>query len=297
MAGSNTYHATVLVLDQTKLGETDAILTLLDSTGRQIKAVAKGGRKPGGKLAGKIRHFSILDGLFARGKNLDILTDAKLNRESFTFQSDMLLLAAASAITAVSTLVAYPETKNTFLWGATVRALSGLQTLGALAGNGNVASLKTALLVTAHTFKILSHEGWQPRGLVQLAQMSPDRLFGGQDAQPMTISGGSTQIVVDMEIPEQSGFVFSPTAGGFFQEFNGISYPDQTKHSAQLVTLISYLLGATYDCIERDLFSLDLAKIFSATTASEIVHISHSWASANLDMRLKSFEYLEKLLI
>ena len=51
MAGRRTYHARACVLDRTKLGETDLILTLLSSNGAQLRAVAKGARKPGGKLA------------------------------------------------------------------------------------------------------------------------------------------------------------------------------------------------------------------------------------------------------
>ena len=48
MAGSRTYRTKVLVLDKTKLKETDLILTMLDERGRQVRAVAKGARKPVG---------------------------------------------------------------------------------------------------------------------------------------------------------------------------------------------------------------------------------------------------------
>ena len=44
MAGSRTYRTKVLVLDKTKLKETDLILTMLDERGRQVRAVAKGAR-------------------------------------------------------------------------------------------------------------------------------------------------------------------------------------------------------------------------------------------------------------
>ena len=54
MAGSRTYRTKVLVLDKTKLKETDLILTMLDERGRQVRAVAKGARKPGGRLAARL---------------------------------------------------------------------------------------------------------------------------------------------------------------------------------------------------------------------------------------------------
>ena len=53
MTGSRTYRTKVLVLDKTKLKETDLILTMLDERGRQVRAVAKGARKPGGRLAAR----------------------------------------------------------------------------------------------------------------------------------------------------------------------------------------------------------------------------------------------------
>ncbi|WP_179184937.1 DNA repair protein RecO, partial [Collinsella vaginalis] len=53
MGGSRTYRETCIVLDKTKLKETDLILTLLARDGRQIRAVAKGARKPGSRLAAR----------------------------------------------------------------------------------------------------------------------------------------------------------------------------------------------------------------------------------------------------
>lgn len=46
MAGSRTYRTKVLVLDKTKLKETDLILTMLDERGRQVRAVAKAPANP-----------------------------------------------------------------------------------------------------------------------------------------------------------------------------------------------------------------------------------------------------------
>ena len=46
MAGRRTKRTRALVLDTTKLGEQDLILTLLGETGVQLRAVAKGARKP-----------------------------------------------------------------------------------------------------------------------------------------------------------------------------------------------------------------------------------------------------------
>ena len=65
MAGRRTYRTRAIVLDRTKLGETDLILTLLAEDGSQRRAVAKGARKPGGRLAARVELFSECDLLLA----------------------------------------------------------------------------------------------------------------------------------------------------------------------------------------------------------------------------------------
>ena len=71
------FTAEVLVLGKTKLGETDLILTLLSTGDSQLRAVAKGARKPGAKLCGVSEPFSVFEGKFHVGKSLDIVSEAK----------------------------------------------------------------------------------------------------------------------------------------------------------------------------------------------------------------------------
>lgn len=78
MAGSRTYRTKVVVLDKTKLKETDLILTMLDERGRQVRAVAKGARKPGGRLAARWELFCTVDMLLAHGRSLDVVSQAEL---------------------------------------------------------------------------------------------------------------------------------------------------------------------------------------------------------------------------
>ena len=80
MAGSRTYRTKVLVLDKTKLKETDLILTMLDERGRQVRAVAKGARKPGGRLAARCELFCTVDMLLAHGRSLDVVSQPSLWR-------------------------------------------------------------------------------------------------------------------------------------------------------------------------------------------------------------------------
>ena len=75
---SPTKTITALVLRRTKLGETDVIVTLLAEDGSQVKAVAKGARKPTSSFASRLELYSVAKILVAEGKNLDIVKEVRL---------------------------------------------------------------------------------------------------------------------------------------------------------------------------------------------------------------------------
>ncbi len=73
-----TYRCMGLVLKKTKLGETDLIITLMAGDGQQVRAVAKGARKPTSSFASRLEVFSEVELLLARGRTLDIVKEADL---------------------------------------------------------------------------------------------------------------------------------------------------------------------------------------------------------------------------
>lgn len=154
MAGSRTYRTKVLVLDKTKLKETDLILTMLDERGRQVRAVAKGARKPGGRLAARCELFCTVDMLLAHGRSLDVVSQAELMEAPLGAAPDYETTCAASAIAEVARVCSFEDAEDPFTFAITQRAL-------ALVGGG----LDTAhmdLLVAAYVFKLLSHVGYRP---------------------------------------------------------------------------------------------------------------------------------------
>ncbi|TLM78904.1 MAG: hypothetical protein FDZ70_03415 [Actinobacteria bacterium] len=68
------YSARALVLRKTKLGETDLILTLLAEDGRQLRAVARGARKPGSRFGARLEPGAVGDLLLHTGRTLDHVT-------------------------------------------------------------------------------------------------------------------------------------------------------------------------------------------------------------------------------
>ena len=144
MAGSRTYRTKVLVLDKTKLKETDLILTMLDERGRQVRAVAKGARKPGGRLAARCELFCTVDMLLAHGRSLDIVSQAP----------DYEVTCAASAIAEVARVCSFEDAEDPFTFAISSRAL------GLVGGGLDTAHMD--LLVAAFVFKLLSHIGYRP---------------------------------------------------------------------------------------------------------------------------------------
>lgn len=77
-----TYTVSGIVLRRINLGEKDRILTVLTREHGKLSAVAKGSRRSGSKLAGASEPFTCSKMLFAKGQNLEVLTQAEI-RESF----------------------------------------------------------------------------------------------------------------------------------------------------------------------------------------------------------------------
>lgn len=93
-----TFRDRVVVLRKTKLGESDLILTLLASDGSQIRAVAKGARKPSSAFSARLELYAVSDVLIARGRSLDIVKEARLVSSHQGIYGGMERAAAAAPI-------------------------------------------------------------------------------------------------------------------------------------------------------------------------------------------------------
>jgi DNA repair protein RecO (recombination protein O) len=93
-----SFSAQALVLKKTKLGETDAILTLLAADGNQLRAVAKGARKPGSRVGGRSEPFTVIEALLHVGKSLDIISDVRTIATNAAVRDDYDKLIAASVV-------------------------------------------------------------------------------------------------------------------------------------------------------------------------------------------------------
>lgn len=93
-----TYPLQALVLRKTKLGETDTILTLLAEDGRQVRAVAKGLRKPGGRFGARLEPYAVCDLMLNTGRSLEIITDARTVASHSGLREDLDRSGAAAVV-------------------------------------------------------------------------------------------------------------------------------------------------------------------------------------------------------
>jgi len=77
MGGMNLYRDEAVVLRTQKLGEADRIVTFLTRNTGRVRAVGKGVRRTKSKFGARLEPFMHVDVQFARGRTLDIVTQAE----------------------------------------------------------------------------------------------------------------------------------------------------------------------------------------------------------------------------
>lgn len=93
-----SYPVTALVLRKTKLGETDQILTLLAEDGSQVRAVAKGLRRPGSKFGARLEPYAVVDLLLHTGKSLEVVSEARTVSANAALREDLDRSSAAAVV-------------------------------------------------------------------------------------------------------------------------------------------------------------------------------------------------------
>jgi len=154
MAGRRTVRHRAIVLDRTKLGEQDLILTMLSVGGEQLRVVAKGARKPGGRFAARTELFCDVDMLVSEGRSLGVLSEAQVLDAHEGVRLSLEALSCASAVAEVARFTCYEDMADPFLHPLLSRAL--------LACEQATDRQHLDVVFSAYAFKVLSHAGWRP---------------------------------------------------------------------------------------------------------------------------------------
>jgi DNA repair protein RecO (recombination protein O) len=84
MSASRSYRTRAIVLRARNLGEADKIFTLFTDERGKLDAVAKGVRRAGSRLAGRLEFASEAALMMHRGRNLDVISSAEIERAFWT---------------------------------------------------------------------------------------------------------------------------------------------------------------------------------------------------------------------
>jgi DNA repair protein RecO (recombination protein O) len=95
---SRSYREQGIVLRTHKLGETDRIITLLGQGRGKVRAVAKGVRRPGSRIGGRLEPFAHVDLELHEGRTLDIVRQVETVETNAAIRADDRLSAAASVM-------------------------------------------------------------------------------------------------------------------------------------------------------------------------------------------------------
>lgn len=152
---SGSYRAEGLVLRRTKLGETDLIVTLLCGGEEtvQVRAVAKGARKPGSRLAGVVDLGNEVSLLLHRGRNLDTISEGRLVASRASYASEIERSAMASAVLDVAAELTVEGHHDARFYPLTVTALDALEP---------VSADRLGLVAAAYTLKAAAMQGYRP---------------------------------------------------------------------------------------------------------------------------------------
>ena len=237
---AKTYPARVLVLRKRKLGEADLILGMLSGDGSLVEAVAKGARKPTNTFATRLDLFCESEVLLARGRNLDIASEARLLNAHEQLRHDPASTYAAAPVIDVLGHTVLPNLPVEHLFDMSSSALGHIEE----APEPIKPSITAAFLV-----KLFAIMGVRPqvRRCVSCGAQAPGvSETGGADGQ------------VD----------FSFLDGGYLCP-QCASRHDHVRLDANTLLWVDSLLGATFDQVVE--MQVDPGTAFS------VLHFGNRW--------------------
>ena len=124
---SRTYRTSGVVLRQYPLGEADRIVSILTPDLGKVRAVAKGVRRPNGRLRGHLDLTNVVDFAAAYGRNLDVITEAALRDDHPATREDLARLSHSIYICEVADLFSQERSPGRALYALVTASLEALE--------------------------------------------------------------------------------------------------------------------------------------------------------------------------
>lgn len=115
-ARSRTYKTSGVVLRQYPLGEADRIVSILTPDLGKVRAVAKGVRRPNGRLRGHLDLTNVVDFAAAYGRNLDVITEAALRNDHPGSREDLTRLSHSIYVCEIADLFSQERSASRALY-------------------------------------------------------------------------------------------------------------------------------------------------------------------------------------
>lgn len=128
MSRERTYRTEAVVLRRTDFGEADRLLTLYSREYGKIKAIAKGARKPQSRKTGHVELFMRSRFFIAKGRSLDIITQAESIDPYVDLRTDLIRATYASYAVELLDRFTVEEDKHIEIYDLLVDALGWFAT-------------------------------------------------------------------------------------------------------------------------------------------------------------------------
>lgn len=173
MPRERTFRSEAIVLKRADFGEADRLLTLYSREQGKIKAIAKGARKPQSRKTGHVELFMCSHFLFAKGADLNIITQAEMVAAYAPLRDDLVRTTYASYAVELLDRFTVEHDKNVALYQLLADALGWF-------------ALEEDMLLLARYYelRLLSLAGFQPQLFTCVATAEPiqeqDQFFSAE---------------------------------------------------------------------------------------------------------------------
>jgi DNA repair protein RecO (recombination protein O) len=152
MARERTFRTEAIILRRSDFGEADRLLTLYSRELGKMKAIAKGARKPQSRKTGHVELFMRSNFLIAKGRDLDIITQAEIVEAYAPLRADLVLSTYASYAVELLDRFTVEEDRHNGIYDLLA------DTLSRLAGTADLR-----LVARYYELHLLSFTGFRPR--------------------------------------------------------------------------------------------------------------------------------------
>jgi DNA repair protein RecO (recombination protein O) len=252
------YRVEAIILKRSDFGEADRILTLCTPDRGKWRAIAKGARKPTSRKSGHIELFTHSMLLLAKGRHLDVVTQADTLDAFMAIRSDLEKLGYAYYLAELVDKFSEEESENRPLFDLLLHALKWL----------GDAQADPGVLARYFELHLLQHVGYRP----QLFQC---------------VNCGTELAPAENFFSAEAGGVIDPACMQGPRDRLAGHGRDAQAISLNGLKVLRFLQTREYETVRSLRLSPDVY--------AEVENLTHNYIAHHLERNLKSVEFLHQL--